>query len=506
MNASKFARRGFTTSLILSLGWIATPGIGHAQVMLSPAFNQPKVDAEVSEPIRSLTLHPQGQPDPVLRYRLWPAPEKRRYRATMTAVNRALLLVGQVPTSDKQRFLDHYDTWSAASFDQFPVADAKADVLPFETAIAVLRSGENWMDTHYDLGIEEMSMQEKLGTLLPEFQETRDLARLLCVRARVAAAEKRWDDAIADLRLGFRLSEVAGHSTNTLLGRLIGSAISEVLMDATETMIQQPDCPNLYWALAGLPIDHLTEIGEAIEQESTLGMHIGSVAGLQKLPAEVIGHEESLERLRKISNAFSSSLSSMYRSAGDSTWNQMTTGFQITMMVQPSRELLAQNPDWKDRLSELSDAEVVLRASDFELSRIRDRWLAWSLLPKPVWQDCEEQRNQAMHVTGAPVTLGGKLARVILPDVQRAIEVGLDIRQTHHRLVTLEAIRMHADQFGVLPETITNLSPVPAWPDPVSRQPFQYAKKSATVATLARAAGSRNRDDITLEINLEPNQ
>lgn len=506
MNHETAPRRGRFAAWLCCGFCLATISNSDAQVMLSPAFEKPDIVADELKTEDHIVIHPQSQPDPMLRHRLWPAPEKRRQRPAMTAVNRALLLVAQVPASQKRHFLEHFEEWSKVPFYEIPIAEAKASYGPFETAIGVLRDGENWMDLRYDLGIEDMSTSEKLGTLLPEYQEMRDLARLLCIRARVAAAEDRWDDAISELRLGFRLSEVASHSTDVLLGRLVGAAIAGVMLDSIESMIQDPDCPNLYWALAALPVDRLFEMREAIEYESTLAYHVGSVAGLGELPGDIIGPEMSLIRIKEIVDAFSTSFSMTAKPEGVATWSQMTSGVHLAMMVGPSRELLAESPDWKNRVAQLSDAEAVLRASDFELSRIRDRWLAWALLPSTYRHDYSEQRQSAMNLSYSTVTLGGQLARRMLPAVDRAAAVGLDMKQQHHRLVTLEALRMHAAQSGSLPANLQTLLPVPAWHDPIAQKPFLYVRHSPSEASLTCVPGARKRDDITIKIKLENHQ
>ena len=98
----------------------------------------------------------------------------------------------------------------------------------------------------------------------------RTLARVLSLRARLAIREQRWDDLVDDCRVGFRLAEVAGHSTDFLVGRLVGFAIANTMMEVIEQAIQQPGCPNLYWALASLPSARLFETRNSLEFESIL--------------------------------------------------------------------------------------------------------------------------------------------------------------------------------------------------------------------------------------------
>lgn len=476
---------------------------GHCQVMVSPALSQPERPVETKPEKKAFELRPQSQPDPLLRYRLWPAPEDRRQRAAMVAVNRSLLLVAQVPSQKKRHFLDRYDAWSELPISELPLSEAKASCEPFHTAIEVLRTGETWMDLSYDLGMDEMTFGEKIGTLLPEYQEMRDLARLLTMRARIAAREKRWDDAIDDLRLGFRLSEVASHGTNTLLSRLIGVAIAETMFQTIEEMIQIPDCPSLYWALANLPVDYLFELDKAIEYESALWNHVGAIAELDKIPDEIIGEERASYRLRQISQAYAKASEQPRQSPGQAWMRKLMSGFQVTATLDSSRQLLSESPDWKDRLDQLSDAEIVLRASELELSRIRDRWIAWSLLPPEYWDDYQDQRAAATRPPTEPITIGGRLLRQMLPAVQNVLAVGVRAKQKHHRLMTLEALRIHASESGELPATLRKLAPVPAWIDPISGNAFSYLRKSPGEAILGRTGSPRDRDNLTTAIQLK---
>ena len=182
---------------------------------------------------------------------------------------------------------------------------------------------------------------------------------------------------------------------------------------------------------------------------------------------------------------------------------QLSSGIYITMMVQPSRELLAESPLWKNRVAELSDAEAVLRASDFELARIRENWLAWSSLPPELWKDYDQEINEALNVATSPITVGATFARIMLPSVRRAATIGLEAKQKHHRLITLEALRMNVSRADSLPETIDRLSPVPAWKDPLTGESFDYVRKSKTRATITRTGGSQNQDDLKLDIILK---
>ncbi len=88
--------------------------------------------------------------------------------------------------------------------------------------------------------------------LLPEVQQIRSLARALQVRFRAEIAQARFDDAIRTAKTMFAISRHLGEHP-TLIGDLVGMAIAAMAIGPLEEMLEQPGCPNLYWALTNLP-------------------------------------------------------------------------------------------------------------------------------------------------------------------------------------------------------------------------------------------------------------
>ena len=80
----------------------------------------------------------------------------------------------------------------------------------------------------------------------------RTLARALQVRFRAEVALGRFDDAIRTAKTMFAMSRHLGEHP-TLIGNLVGIAIAYVAIEPLEEMLEQPGCPNLYWALTNLP-------------------------------------------------------------------------------------------------------------------------------------------------------------------------------------------------------------------------------------------------------------
>ena len=81
----------------------------------------------------------------------------------------------------------------------------------------------------------------------------RRLADVLKVRFRAEVAERRFEDAFVTAKTMFACPGALGQHP-TFIGDLVGAAVGcGPTNGPVEEMIQQPGCPNLYWALTDLP-------------------------------------------------------------------------------------------------------------------------------------------------------------------------------------------------------------------------------------------------------------
>jgi len=93
---------------------------------------------------------------------------------------------------------------------------------------------------------------EGIALRLPEMQQMRSLSRVLQVRFRAEIAQGRFDDAIRTAKTLFAMSHHLSEQP-TLIGDYVGMAIASVATSGLDEMLEQPFCPNLYWALTNLP-------------------------------------------------------------------------------------------------------------------------------------------------------------------------------------------------------------------------------------------------------------
>src|SRR5262249_39550328 len=91
-----------------------------------------------------------------------------------------------------------------------------------------------------------------IGLLLPDVQGMREFGSLLAARARFHMADGHYAECIHALQTGMALGRHVAEAP-TLINALVGMAISQIMLGQVEDLIQQPNAPNMYWALTMLP-------------------------------------------------------------------------------------------------------------------------------------------------------------------------------------------------------------------------------------------------------------
>ncbi|QDT11870.1 hypothetical protein [Planctomycetes bacterium K23_9] len=508
MNKTCFNRLQSLTVLAACAWGFSAPDAAYAQVMVSPAITQRDADVPNQDrnsidesSVQTLTIWASAEPQPAMRYRFWPAPHNRLAKNVMPMIGRSVVFQASLKRNEqvKTHFTKAEQDWPELSLKELPTAEVHEFLNRYSrNVLAELERGENCMLTAYDLDIDRQSAAAIVNTLLPEFQEMRGVARILNLRLRLAAAEGRWDDFSRDCRLSFRLAEAASRSTDFLVGRLVGIAIAGLAMQSIEEAMQEPNCPNFYWALASIPEERLFETREAIEFDGTL---VSRLNGNEPLPDEPIGPEAARMRLKQLTTSANDLLTASGTTSEKGSL-QLMAGLYVVTMVDTAREALQKTDQWRDRVQALSAPEAVLRYTHLRFNQLQDDWMKWSLLPPEQAAKFIDRQENSMKRSSASGNVLESLVAHLSPAVKAASRAGLRARQEKFFLMTVEAIRIHAAQSGVLPNQLSDLDSVPAMTDPLTLVPFEYLRTSDVGATLKRAARYPSDKQTTFQINL----
>src|SRR5262249_20915677 len=94
------------------------------------------------------------------------------------------------------------------------------------------------------------------------------LAAALQVRFRAEVAGRQFDDAIRTAKTMFALARHLGEHPSEV-ANLVGLWTAHLGLNTLAEMVQQPDCPNLYWALTDLPCP-VVDLRKGVQGERTL--------------------------------------------------------------------------------------------------------------------------------------------------------------------------------------------------------------------------------------------
>ncbi len=198
-----------------------------------------------SETLIRLTVAPAPAPIPALRYLLLPE---------LREINPGNPIQGYLKCfMEQQEFF--FDKESSARRERLltmPLKDLPArDLLDYGGSALSQADWAARLDTP-DWQVLLKLKTDNFGLLLPDVQDIRTLANPLKVRYRAELALRRFDDALRTAKTMFAISRHLGEHPS-FPGNLAGLAFANTVIGPLEEMLEQPGCPNLYWALTNLP-------------------------------------------------------------------------------------------------------------------------------------------------------------------------------------------------------------------------------------------------------------
>ncbi len=430
-----------------------------------------------------LAVSPATRPVPAMKYRLTPTDRELvpgnaaalYYRAILQLVETRHLERGN---ADNSVMAAANGDWLELSPDQLP-RDAGAKALQrwanplAEATLAARRRSAQW-----DLPLKEHGIM----TLLPEVQEMRTLVRLMALKAKLALAEKDYDEASETLETMIRMGEHVSES-GTLVSSLVGVACDSIALNEVEDWINSPASPNLYWALTALH-DPLVDIGAALESEHYwLG---SSLPYVDILSTSVLSAEQGRELARGVVELMSL--------ATDNVHLELLPGMKLPVPPEAALQLpaLATYPSAKreliargrsaDQVEQMPVIQVVVLSWVESYREQLDEAVAWGHRPYSEARVAIAELDEDFdRLNRGP---SGFFARLLLPAINAARAAGARIDQRVALLRTVEALRLYsAAHGGGLPSKLSEVTEVPVPLDPATGESFAY-ELSAGTATL----------------------
>ncbi|MEQ9407067.1 MAG: hypothetical protein RIK87_05050 [Fuerstiella sp.] len=438
----------------------------------------------------TILVQPAAEPTPALKLRLYPARWNLKPGSALLHYSRAQMLFSQLPEEKRNRWQS--PEWTEGSGNgPSPTADElKATVDSLRYVFEELHALAQSEDFSWDHRLRDVRGPSVYMYLLPDVQQSRALARMLLLKIRHQLLQKDFEGVVSSISDGIRLAEFVGQG-ETLIQKLVGIAIASMMRDSIQQAITTTGCPNLYWALATIP-QPLIDVSDSVLWE------LNNVANV--LPVLTDAESETWTEA-EAAGKWSSTLDDLGVLSGngvigDSDVRIILAVASVTLADQARQRLHAAGFT-EQKLATMPALQIVLVDAARELRRVGDDLGKAHLLPptlaRPLFER-EDQKFQKWVTKNRPSSIASVIGGLLYPAVTQASEAETRLVMTYHRLMTLEALRMHAAaNGGQLPASLDQLDPVPALPDPYSGQPFGYQVQSSdehTTVTLT-AAGPR---------------
>src|SRR5438132_4597817 len=221
----------------------------------------PPVDSRAGETAARLNVQPMAAPKPALKYVL--LPEVRE----MNPGNAAQWYV-RCFQEQRNFFFSKQANAARARYRALSLAELRKENLRQYGGFALTQADWAARLATVDWEVLQRVQTEGLDLLLPELGPIEILATALQVRLRGQVAGQHFDEAVGTAKTMFALARHLGEYPAGAANR-IGLSTAQLALDTLEEMLQQPGCPNLYWALTDLPCP-LVDLRRGLQGDSAL--------------------------------------------------------------------------------------------------------------------------------------------------------------------------------------------------------------------------------------------
>jgi hypothetical protein len=459
---------------------------------VAPALSQPPAEKGGEKWLidRALTITPMAPKPPVLRFKLLPLASELK---DGNAVPIYLRLVHEQNDASRKRWMETPKSWNELPIEKIPLAEVKEFL--FGTG------GSRGMS--YELDQLDWGARSKLAEwnytirpghvidlLLPDVQNMRGYVPMLVLRARVQLAEGHFDAAAQSIATGFAFSRHVAEAPFLISG-LVGIACARQFADCTTDFLERPAAPNLYWSLAILP-HPLIDLRKGIDFEyRTTELEFPDLADLDRprTPAQwdavLKEFRTKLQMLGQLPDEGAGKTPKEWQPKGTKPEDPAAIAPDLRAAKKFLSERLGMSADIVAKLPPAQILLLVIAGTDREL---RDASFKAAYLP---YSDARRIVQAAdKELKSAPETELNLLSRMLLPATLRVLTAQVRLDRQLAALLVIEAIRAYAAAHaGQLPESLAQVTEVPAPLDPGTGKPFEYRREGGKAILTSRIDG-----------------
>jgi hypothetical protein len=478
--------------ILLTLMTMWLPSVAFGQTAYpwgAPVENSEKANREQAVQI---VLHPAAAPRPALKYQLLPPFLDRR-------PGNAAVWWNRIPADQTHFFTSFFAP--KGPYDkiyqwlQIPVNSPREKEFrekELGNSLLTIRHLHFFPDMERAARFEscdwELPVREGgyIAMCIPDAQQLRLFAQLIQAKAHLEIAEGRYDDAVRTLQTGYALARHAAQG-QTLIHGLIGMTIAGMMSDEVRQFIQQPDAPNLYWALSTLPrplIDGRLG-GEA--ESNMLCLQFPELRDIDK-------KNLSPEQWRELWNKVVEVNAIVGRSK-----SEMATTIAAVRSYPGAKRYLIEKGRAAAEVEAMPVGQVVLLHAVQVYDELKNEEFKWFFLPysesREGWDRTERHWTEILSAHEPPLVFNW-----LLPACRTAKVAETNCQWTLNMLRVFEAMRLYAAAHeGQWPNQLTDMTEVPIPRNPFDDRPFIYRRQGdkAWLTSEYASPGERWRQEIT---------
>lgn len=426
--------------------------------------------ADGERTIFRMTVTPAAEPVPALRHRLLLRDIDVKHGNAAPMYYRTLLDVPRTTKALKDQFGDGWYDWISASGESFPLEKVRAAAAVIGELDQLCEAAAR-RECDWGWQLDEITGPDLFAYLLPEIQDSRQVSRFLMLKARLAIAEGRYDEALDLLRINFKMGQDVAKEPILVCG-LVG--IAEVGMGhrALVDMIAAPGSPNLYWALTELP-------NPPISLRHATRFEMGSLLRVLPFLKDAETQEHSAEEWARL---LAEGLGEMQqfglenRAYGFPNREAIQMGVAALAMTSytPAKQRLIDGGMDAQHVERMPVGQVIAVDASREFRRTADELEKWWYVPYLEARKRGAEAEQVVFRDRLAGGYGGMMAALLLPAVNAARTAEARIQWQTDGLRVVEAVRMHAAKTGLLPASLDEIEVVPVPENPVTGKAFEY--------------------------------
>ncbi|HEY7326538.1 MAG TPA: hypothetical protein VH592_02790 [Gemmataceae bacterium] len=317
--------------------------------------------------------------------------------------------------------------------------------------------------------------------LLPDVQQLRELAAALKVRFRVEVADRHFDDALATAKTMLALSRHLGENP-TLICELVAIAVGSLALGPIDEMIEQPGCPNLFWALTDLPRPFI-DLHKGVQGDRMMITTDVFASLTDDAPMNESQGQNILERLRRL-------VKEAQVNADVDEWMKKLS--QDEDYLRQARKRLIDSGLTEAKVKQFPAPQVIFLDEKREFLVYRDECRKAMSLPywqaEPILTVFDSRRQRPF----APLSWLGGMGYLKVKTAQTRLDQRIAL------LSCVEALRMYAAEHdGKLPAKLDDIRlPLPV--DPAAGKPFSYKVDGKTAHLQGVSLGLQVRYEVTI--------